>query len=412
MKKRLKILLECYSCIPYRGSEPALGWNYVTELAKLHDVHVITQTEEGQEPITAYLKEHPELAEHATFHFISCPEHPLLRKLWPPSYYRFVDRWQKKVYKLAVQLHEKEHFDLAQHVTLAGFRAPGYLWKLPVPFAWGPVGGLNNTPWHILPRMGLKGCLFFTMRNIINSFQKHWGYAARVVAPRAAAIMTSTGDGEADIRRLWKREATTICELGLTELPEKPQQNPHEPGTPLKICWIGELSPRKALPILLDALHDCPVPTELHVMGDGESRKKCEKLAAALPQQHRVIFHGNVPHGEVDGIMKNCHLLCITSMRDDTSTVCLEALQRGLPVIAPDHCGFASVINASCGIKIPVTAYREMVSGFSNAVESLATDEERRRQLSEGAFERCHDYTWAAKMQTINGIYRRALKRS
>lgn len=412
MEKRLKILLECYSCIPYRGSEPGLGWHYVTELAKMHDVHVLAQVEESEAPITAYLKDHPELAEHATFHFISCPEHPLLRKIWPPSYYWFVDRWQKKAYRLATELIQKENFDLVQHVTMAGYRAPGYLWKLNIPFVWGPVGGLNNTPWHLLPRMGIKGCLFYTMRNLINSFQKRWGYAARLAAPRAAAIMASTEEGAEDIRRMWHRDATTICELGVTEINEPPHPEPRQQSEALKACWIGEITPRKALHFLLAALNNCKEAIELHAVGDGEDRPKCEQIAKQLPPHIKVIFHGKVMLDEAEHIMKQCHVLCITSMRDDTSTVTLEALERGLPIIAVNHCGFASVINDSCGIKIPIDSYGTMLSGFSKALDELAKDDTKRMELSYGAFERSKNYTWNEKMRQVNSIYQKVLNQN
>ena len=48
------------------------------------------------------------------------------------------------------------------------------------------------------------------------------------------------------------------------------------------------------------------------------------------------------------------HVLCITSISDLTSTVTLEGLSYGLPIISLNHCGFAHVIDDSCGIKIPV----------------------------------------------------------
>ncbi len=44
----------------------------------------------------------------------------------------------------------------------------------------------------------------------------------------------------------------------------------------------------------------------------------------------------------------------ITSLKDLTSTVLLEALAQGVPVICPDHCGFADVVTGECGLKIPM----------------------------------------------------------
>ena len=41
--KRLKIFISAYACEPEKGSEPGIGWNVVNELAKYHEVHVLTR---------------------------------------------------------------------------------------------------------------------------------------------------------------------------------------------------------------------------------------------------------------------------------------------------------------------------------------------------------------------------------
>ena len=43
-----------------------------------------------------------------------------------------------------------------------------------IPLVWGPIGGLENTPWRFLPSMGPSGCLFFAGRNVINSLQRRF----------------------------------------------------------------------------------------------------------------------------------------------------------------------------------------------------------------------------------------------
>lgn len=406
---RLSILLECFSCIPFRGSEPALGWNFVTELAKRHDLHVLGQIEESREIIEKYLADHPELAAHVKFHYFSYKLHPVLRKIWPPSYYWFLNRWYATTYRYARELVKREHFDLVHHVTLAGYRAPGFLWKLRLPFVWGPVGGLNNTPWCLIPHLGLKGGIFYTMRNLINSCQKHFGFAARIVSRRAACIMTSTEAGAEDVAKFWHRKAEPICEIGVKEELPNVQPVPHEAGTPLRICWVGELTARKALNFLIDAVEQCDRAMDIHVLGDGENRKKWEDYAAKLPSRHTIRFYGNVPLHGVSALMRSSHVLCITSVRDDTSTITIESLQHGLPIIALDHCGYASVINESCGIKVPITRYRDIIARYAQSLDRLATDEPYRLKLCAGARQRVKDYTWKRKMETVDRLYHETL---
>ncbi|UVQ96376.1 hypothetical protein NXW23_19055 [Bacteroides caccae] len=49
--------------------------------------------------------------------------------------------WHLQVYKVASELMETKHFDLIHYVGMIGYREPGYLWKLGLPYVWGPVGG-------------------------------------------------------------------------------------------------------------------------------------------------------------------------------------------------------------------------------------------------------------------------------
>ncbi|KAB2833154.1 MAG: glycosyltransferase family 1 protein, partial [Candidatus Dadabacteria bacterium] len=43
MQKRLKVLLSAYACESGKGSEPGVGWNWVNQIARFHDVWVITR---------------------------------------------------------------------------------------------------------------------------------------------------------------------------------------------------------------------------------------------------------------------------------------------------------------------------------------------------------------------------------
>lgn len=409
MSPRRKILIEAYTCAPNRGSEPGLGWNIVSRLGETDEVYALVEEEKWREEIEAYCAAHPEETAHLHFRFIAKERHRLLRKIWPPSYYWYYRKWQKKALEEARRWDAEEHFDLVHHVTMAGYRAPGYLWRLGKPFVWGPVGGLNNTPWHLLPQLGLKGALFFACRNLINSFEKRFSRDVRRAAEAAAAILSSTEEGVEDIRRFWKREASYFCELGTDNAAAAPQPHPHHAGKPLRVAWVGLLTARKALPFLLHALSLCPHPIELHIIGNGEERAKWERMAQSCGSQHRIIFHGNVPHDEVQRHLASCHAACITSVRDDTSTVTLEYLQHGLPVIALAHCGFGSVITDTCGIRIPVGSARAIEHDMAAALAALATDEERRRALSFGAVLRAQNYAWSEKLTLLRALYRRAL---
>src|SRR4029077_18277793 len=44
MAQRLKVLISAYACEPGKGSEPEVGWQWALQMARFHDVTVLTRT--------------------------------------------------------------------------------------------------------------------------------------------------------------------------------------------------------------------------------------------------------------------------------------------------------------------------------------------------------------------------------
>ncbi len=405
---RLNVLLGCYACDPTYGSEPGMGWNFASNIAKYHNVHVLVEEGEFRETLTKYAEEHPDEVKNITFHYIPRTHHETLRKIWPPSYYWFYRAWHKKAYQYAKKLNQQIDFDIVHQITISGFREPGYLWKLGKPFIWGPLGGFTDTPWCLLSGLGFQGAVYFSLRNIINFFQKRWGFAARAAAKHSHTILTSTTKAVQEIHNFWHKDAILMNEVGLETNHTAYQPSKRENNEPLRICWAGEHIPRKALDLLLLALPLCKEKVELHVLSKGPRMASWKKLTRKLGLNHIVTFHGFVPREDAYRIMSSSHVFCITSIREDTSTVVFEAFRYGLPIIAPDHCGFSTVIDDTCGIKIPIHSKSQVISDYARHLDYLATNEHIRRKLSNGALERCKLFTWDAKMKILNEIYRTA----
>ncbi len=387
-----------------------MGWNFAHQLSKKYEVHLLVEEGEFRETLTRYAEENPEEVKHMHFHYVRRHHHETLRSIYPPSYYWFYRKWHREALKLAIELDKKENFDLVHQVTISGFREPGFLWKLGKPYIWGPLGGLTDAPWCLLSSLGWKGAFHFGVRNIINAFQKRWGRHARAAAAHSHTILTSTTMAQKEIKDFWKRDAILMNEVGYEDRHSPQTPAVHEEGTPLRICWAGEHIPRKALDLLLKALTQTTQPMELHVLSKGPRTMAWKKLTQDLGLSDKVTFHGFVARDEAFRIMGSCHVFCITSIREDTSTVVFEAFRYGMPIIALDHCGFATVINESCGIKIPIQSKKQVIADYARHLDYLATHEEQRQQLSVGALSRCADFTWENKVETLCQIYKEALE--
>ncbi|MDG4554091.1 MAG: glycosyltransferase [Candidatus Competibacter sp.] len=404
---RLKVLISAYACSPYQGSEFGVGWGFVAALARDHDLWVIVEEEKCRADLERYLAEHPAFGQRVRFYFLHKQRNRWLRKLWPPSYYWYYRRWHQDAYQLAQQLHQEIGFDLAHQLTMVGFREPGYLWQLGIPFVWGPVGGMGRFPWRFLPTVGLYGAIYYLGYNLFNALHSQF-----LNRPKRAA--QAAGDGliamnEENHRGLLKyyRASNKIC------IPVGPPSVvsdtvvPKAHEEPLRIVWTGLHIPRKALNLGLEALAQLPddVAWELHILGKGMCTATWERLATSLGIDGHCYFHGWLPREQALKVMKSSHLMLFTSLREGTPSVLTEAFSLALPVICFDWSGMADMVNETCGIKVPVTTPKAVIAGLAQAIEQLARNEDQRQALAQGALVRARDFAWEEKAQVVTAIY-------
>jgi glycosyltransferase involved in cell wall biosynthesis len=178
----------------------------------------------------------------------------------------------------------------------------------------------------------------------------------------------------------------------------------------LKICWSGLHIPRKSLNLLIEVLSNSfhKDGIELHIIGEGPCTKKWKKYANKLKLDN-LQWYGWVKREKAVTIMQSCHIFAITSLSDANSTVLMEALSVGLPVIALNHLGFANIVNDTCGIKIPIHSKKQVVTDFAKAIDFLFENDDVRVDLAYGALRRAQDFTWEKKAEIINEIYNRVI---
>lgn len=213
-----KIVVGCYACSPYRGSEPGMGWNYLRAVAEGREVWAIVEKEKWEKDIEKFLAGHPDEMKSVHWVFIRKRRARILRKLWPPSYYWYYRLWQVRAYQIALGLHRAIGFDAAYQMNMVTFREPGYLWKLPIPFIWGPVGGLGYTDRRLLGLMGLLGAVEYAVRNTINWLHCHLMLRSRIAAVKAAAtgtLIAATSENRREMQKLWGVDAKVLCEIGV-----------------------------------------------------------------------------------------------------------------------------------------------------------------------------------------------------
>jgi glycosyltransferase involved in cell wall biosynthesis len=328
---------------------------------------------------------------------------PGLWMLWYGAY----NVWQRAAYGRALTLHQQRHFDVVHHLNIIGFREPGYLWQLGVPFFWGPINGADNIPMAYYRQFGgLSSAMRPVLRDIANKLQVRLGRRTRKAARAATKVWTVTEADSRMVTRLWQCKPHPMLETGTTVYPNATPRRKNV-SAPLEICWSGNFQPRKALPLLLKGLAQLNRPNQwqLHVLGTGPALAAWQGTAKALNLTQYIKWHGLLTHESAIRLMNQCHVLVHTSLQEGTPHVAMEALSLGLPVICHDACGMGIAVTNQCGIKVPLLDPETSVRGFAAAIQRFLDNPDLVFEYSLGALRHAETVSWDRKAAEIAASY-------
>lgn len=406
MSSRPRLLLNAYGYHPHQGSEPTVGWNRSLEATRVADVEVIAHDDGQREAVEAAIAEHG-VGDRLRAHFLAhTPGEERLMKL-PGGYYPGYRRWQRRALAFARRRHAEAPFDLTHHASLVGYREPGDLWKLDVPFVWGPVGGTQNTPTAYLLDGGLRMALGEGLRSVLNTIQLRTSRRVRQAAAAAAVVLAANEQVQRELNAALGVRARVLLETGIREVHAPRRWADRAPG-PLRVVWAGETLHRKGLHLALRALREVRaggLDVELIVLGAGRD-------AATLTGVPGVDFRGWVTRDQVFEAYREGDVLAFTSLRDTSGNVVLEAMAQGLPVVYLDHQGAHDMGSPDAGIPVSVSTPAASVAGLVGALRALATDSDLYDRLSAGAVDQARRFLWTRNGNVVNDIYLDVLGRS
>ena len=391
---------------------------FFCELAKLHDVTVIT----GDVKDSGFENEYQNYVhEKGGVHRLS------VIYLKPTGLIKFIERlhdypglwalyyfaynlWQRMAFRMARDLHREKPFDVVHHLTMIGYREPGYMWKLGIPFFWGPVGGSVNEPLAYASIYSRTGRIKAYIRYMINAIQKRILMRPRFAARKAKRIWAVTLDDVRTITKIWGAKCEQMVETAATPMPDA-KIHSWDGSYPLRIVWSGTHTYGKAMPLLIHAIAALgnEIYGERHiivdVLGKGEETEKWKRLANKLGVGDNFKWIGYVPRSDALEIMNKAHLLAFTSVKEGTPHVVLEALSLGLPVVCHDACGMGMVVTEQCGFKVPMVGVKQSIQSFASAIQKIVREPGLIEKLSHGALLRAREVTWVAKAKKISDAY-------
>jgi glycosyltransferase involved in cell wall biosynthesis len=403
----MKVLISAYACEPDKGSEPGVGWNWVKEIARSHDVWVITRKNNAQSIHSATLQDP---LPNVHWVFFDLPPWLMFWKKGNRGIHVYYYLWQVGIFFVATRLHRMVRFDVVHHATFVTYWLPSLLVFLKVPFVWGPLGGGDTTPASFLVTLSRRGRRYEVFRKLGQRIA-HFDPLLRLTARRASRVLATTNETADRLRQLGARNVTNLSQVALSDeelallgnLPDRKEE-------PFRLASIGNLVDLKGFHLGLAAFAKV-LPkhpsSEYWIVGDGPLRGRLQADARALGIEDSVRFLGRLPRYQVFEILGEVDVLLHPSLHDSGGGVCAEALAAKRPVVCLALGGPALQVDSTSGYCISAEHPDQAIQEMANALIRLAKDAEHRLALGLSARKKAQiAFRWDKKAQHINEIFK------
>lgn len=401
-RSRRRVLLSCFACSPVWGSEPGVGWRWLLELCKRHDVVLVTH---------AFFREQlePALAVHPVagleIHYFGAPAfgvHPH-RQLNSRLYYVW---WQWRLKTFVRQLLRENSYDLIHHLTWGTFRFPTFLGRMGVPLVMGPLGGGEVAPMRFFEKLPFQTRAFEWLRYMSLQFVKFdplatWG-------PRASTlILCKTEDTVQALPASIRIRAVVAPEIGSPVIDIRNRQERSPASGPFRLLFAGRLLGWKGITLVMQSMKyliEAGYDVTLDIAGDGPMIKYVQSEIGRLALSERVRVLGMIPRQELLALYGQADLFVFPSLHDSSGNVVLESLSRGLPVICLDLGGPKYYVTPECGVVVSTKGQsrNQVEQGLATAIAGVIDDPGKLRSMSNEALRQATIQTWAAR---VTGAY-------
>lgn len=391
--KKYKILLSAFGCRPNAGSEWGVGWNFFIRLYKLHDVHLITEAEYQEEIISECESLKISLK---NIHFVDIGEkgRKKLHNQGDWTFYFYYHQWQKKALQYSRKLHSRHTFDLVHHLNMIGFREPGLLYKLGIPFVLGPLGGFGGVPSDYFPNKYGRQHIKNIVKNSLNFLSLYLPYVRRAIK-NADEVIAAYPEAASKIKHAFDIDPKIIPETGSVDLIDSFRERKN-------VIWIGKNLFRKQFSLAAEAFLRSKLSKSEKLIVIGDFGKNDIQKWSSHPN---ILFLGQLSYKEVLLNLASARVLLFSSVHEGNPFVVYEAISTCTPVICHDSYGMGLAVDKTIGVKIPVLSFQSSVEKFSTAIDKVCSME-----FCSDDFRRIQEInSWDERVSKIDYIYNEVL---
>lgn len=406
----MKILLSAYACEPAKGSEPGVGWNWALQIAKLHEVWVITRSN-NRSSIENYLNNNPH--NNLNFIFVDLPPYLVFWKKGQRGIRLYYYLWQIWAYFLAKRYNNNVRFDIVHHITLGTYWLPSFMYNLPIPFVFGPVGGGDKIPSRFLDDINIRGRSFEYIRNLRLNISKFDPFLNKALK-KAKYVLVNTSDTQQAVKQIVKCNTWIFSHMGID--PEEFKNSSlrkNVKSTKIRFVSVGRQIHWKGFHLGIQAFSSIEKKNphcEYWLIGDGVEHNRLNELVTKLDLNDKVIFIKKVSRDIVIQYLFESDIMIHPALHDSAPSSVLEGMAASLPVIYLDLAGPTIQLTSETGFKIPAKDPEQAINDIAEAMLRLVNDPELRRKMGEKGRERVKEhFSWEKKGEFINEIYRQVL---
>jgi glycosyltransferase involved in cell wall biosynthesis len=302
-----------------------------------------------------------------------------------------------------VGLDAEHDFDVVNHLSWGSLFWGSTLSRLGKPFVFGPIGGGQTSPEVLREWFGASWRL---------EAQRNW--ALRVVLRfnprarrtlRAADLVLATNSETAARSRALGAARVELCLDTAVSSEAIAHEEREAPGCSAPtVLWVGRNLPRKGVALALHAfahVHRSVPSAQLVMLGGGLDDAATTAQIEALGLVGAVHRLGQVPLPAVIDRYDTSSVMLFSSLRESFGAQVLEAMARGLPVVALDVHGVGDFMPAAAGVKVPLQQGERLADALGEGVVQLLTEPALWQEASRAARAAAARHTWELRAQEL-----------
>lgn len=307
---------------------------------------------------------------------------------------------------IARKIIKKHQINVLHQPSPVSPKIPSMMFGLKTPVIIGPMNGGMSYPPAFKHLSSLTESVSFAVFRRIS-------HIANIVIPGkflADLLLVSNKRTQNALPKFHAKNVALLVENGVLDTKKTPKLTVK--GN-IKLLFVGRLVKWKGLDILLEALKQCVTQNmTLTVIGDGPEEITLKKQVDVLGLTN-VKFIGHIQFSSLTTYYDEADIFVLPSLRECGGAVVLEAMARGLPVIATDWGGPSDYVAQDTGFLIKPESREHMIQEIANCIAKLRSDHLLREKMGNAAIKHVKEnFLWENKIKKVVSYYQQVVEHS